>query len=102
MREHRIPAAPTAGVGAAVERARGRGQVLPLPIGAYGDLSTVAAPFVFDGQRTPPTAAPPALGEHTVEILRKAGFGKREIRELLASGAARQAEEVIVKAKGRP
>jgi crotonobetainyl-CoA:carnitine CoA-transferase CaiB-like acyl-CoA transferase len=92
MREHRIPAAPTAGVGDAIERARERGQVVPLPSGAYGALATVAAPFVFDGQRTPPTLAPPALGEHTVQVLRRAGFGRREIRELLATGAARQAE----------
>jgi crotonobetainyl-CoA:carnitine CoA-transferase CaiB-like acyl-CoA transferase len=92
MRDHRIPAAPIAGVGDAVERARERGQVVPLPSGAYGDLSTVAAPFMFEGQRTPPALAPPALGEHTVQILRKAGFGRREIQELLASGTARQAE----------
>jgi formyl-CoA transferase/CoA:oxalate CoA-transferase len=92
MREHRIPAAPTADVGTAVERAQERGQTVPLPTGAYGDLATIAAPFLFDGERTRPALPPPALGEHTVEVLRKAGFGRREIRELLASGAARRAE----------
>ena len=91
MREQRIPAAPTAGVGAAVERARARGQVVPLPPGAYGDLATVAAPFLFAGERTIPTLPPPALGEHTVEVLREAGLGRREIRGLLESGAACQA-----------
>jgi formyl-CoA transferase/CoA:oxalate CoA-transferase len=72
MREHRIPAAPTATVGEAVERARDRGQVLPLPPGAYGALATVAAPFLFNGVRTVPTLPPPALGQHTDEVLGKA------------------------------
>lgn len=71
MREHRIPAAPTATVGEAVERARTRGQVVPLPPGAYGDLATVAAPFLFDGIRAVPTLPPPALGQHTAEVLRQ-------------------------------
>ena len=34
---------------------------------------------------------PPRLGEHSVEILREAGFGPGEIDALLASGAARAA-----------
>jgi formyl-CoA transferase/CoA:oxalate CoA-transferase len=89
MRDHRIPAAPTAGVGTAVEQARERGQIVPLPSGAYGDLSTVAAPFVLDGQRALPSLPPPALGEHTVQVLRQAGFSIGEIRELLARGVAK-------------
>jgi crotonobetainyl-CoA:carnitine CoA-transferase CaiB-like acyl-CoA transferase len=89
LREHRIPAAPLATLGEALERARARGQVLPLPPGAYGDLTTVAAPFLFDHLRAEPTLAPPALGEHTVQVLREAGLGRREISELLSSGAAR-------------
>lgn len=93
MRAHRIPAAPTADVGTAVEQARGRGQVIPLPSGAYGDLSTVAAPFVFDGQRALPSLPPPALGEHTVQVLREAGFSRREIRELLVRGVAKSLKD---------
>jgi formyl-CoA transferase/CoA:oxalate CoA-transferase len=92
MREHRIPAAPTAAVGEAVGQARARGQIVPLPPGAYGDLATVAAPFLLNGARTPPVLPPPALGEHTVQVLRAAGLGMREIRALLSSGAALQAE----------
>jgi crotonobetainyl-CoA:carnitine CoA-transferase CaiB-like acyl-CoA transferase len=90
LREHRIPSAPTAGVGDAVESARTRGQLLPLPPGAYGDLATIAAPFLFDGARAAPTLPPPALGEHTAAVLREAGLTRREIRDLLADGAARQ------------
>lgn len=64
MREHRIPAAAPATVGEAVEKARARGQLLPL-----GDLLTVAAPYLFDGERPRPFLPPPALGEHTEEVL---------------------------------
>lgn len=77
MREHRVPGGPTAGVGGAVEKARERGQLLPLPMGAYGDLATIAAPFLFDGRRPSPTLPPPALGEHTKEVLGLLRRGKR-------------------------
>ncbi|HTG31382.1 MAG TPA: CoA transferase [Thermoanaerobaculia bacterium] len=76
MRAHRVPAGPPASVGEAVEKARRRGQVTDLPAGAYGVLPTVAAPFLFDGERAAPASSAPALGEHTEEVLREAGFGK--------------------------
>lgn len=83
MRLHRVPAGPPASVGEAVERARGRGQIVPLPPGAYGSLPTVAAPFLFDGQRAAPGLPPPAPGEHTEEVLREAGFSAKEILPFL-------------------
>jgi crotonobetainyl-CoA:carnitine CoA-transferase CaiB-like acyl-CoA transferase len=70
-------------VGEAVEKARRRGQVVDLPAGSYGILPTVAAPFLFDGERSAPSASAPSLGEHTAEILREAGMSHEEIRELL-------------------
>lgn len=69
MREHSLPAAAPALVGESVERARERGQLLPLPAGAYGELATLAAPFLLDGHRPEPWLPPPALGEHTEEVL---------------------------------
>jgi crotonobetainyl-CoA:carnitine CoA-transferase CaiB-like acyl-CoA transferase len=82
MREHRVPAAPPATVGQAVERARERGQVVALPAGAYGGLPAVASPFLFDGQRALPSLPPPSPGEHTAEILREAGLTDEEISRL--------------------
>jgi crotonobetainyl-CoA:carnitine CoA-transferase CaiB-like acyl-CoA transferase len=83
MRTHRVPAGPPATVGEAVEKARRRGQVMDLPAGAYGILPTVAAPFLFDGERAAPASSAPALGEHTAEVLREAGMSPGEIRGLL-------------------
>jgi len=85
---HRIPAAPPADVGTALAEARARGQVTTLPLGAYGALETVAAPLLFGHRRALPHRSPPALGEHTVEILAQAGLRPAEIRALLAAGTA--------------
>ncbi|HEV8580701.1 MAG TPA: CoA transferase [Thermoanaerobaculia bacterium] len=82
MRAHRVPAGPPATVGEAVGKARARGQVVDLPAGAYGILPTLAAPFLFDGRRANPVASVPALGEHTVEVLKAAGMSGKEIRDL--------------------
>ena len=45
--------------------------------------------------KTPATIRrlPPRLGEHSVEILREAGFGAPEIEALLASGATKAPRE---------
>ncbi len=82
LRAHRVPAGPPATVGEAVETARRRGQVMDLPAGAYGVLPTIAAPFLFDGERAAPSASAPALGEHTEAVLREAGMSREEIGKL--------------------
>ena len=87
MREHRVPGGPTAGVGESVTRARDRGQVVSLPPGAYGDVATIAAPFLFDGRRPVPALSPPALGEHTEEVLREVTPGPRSRSPRRPSGS---------------
>lgn len=64
---------------------------------AYGPLQAVVPPVRFDGARMVPGRAAPCLGEHTIEILRNAGFTSVEINELIgngivASGESKQAE----------
>ena len=88
LHAHRVPAAPPADLGTAVAQARARGQVAALPPGAYGALETIAAPLLFDRRRALPHRSPPALGEHTIEILAQAGLSQAEIRALLAAGTA--------------
>jgi crotonobetainyl-CoA:carnitine CoA-transferase CaiB-like acyl-CoA transferase len=88
LRGHRVPAAPPADLGTALAQARARGQVAALPPGAYGALETVAAPLLFDRRRALPHRSPPALGEHTVDVLAEAGLRQAEIRALLAAGTA--------------
>jgi crotonobetainyl-CoA:carnitine CoA-transferase CaiB-like acyl-CoA transferase len=88
LRRHRVPAAPPADLGTAIAQARARGQIAALPSGAYGPLETVAAPLLFDNRRPLPQRSPPALGEHTVEVLAQAGLRPAEIRALLAAGTA--------------
>src|SRR5262249_14580236 len=82
LRAHRVPAGPPATVGEAVEKARRRGQVVDLPEGAYGILPTVAAPFLFDGERAAPTSSAPSLRDHAEEVLREAGMSEEELRGL--------------------
>jgi len=57
LRRHKIPGAPVLAVGAAMARARRRGQIVRL-----GAFETVASPFLFDGRRAVATLPPPALG----------------------------------------
>ncbi len=53
---------------------------------------TVAFPLSFDGERVQHRSAPPRLGEHTVEVLREAGYGDDEIERLVAERIVRYVE----------
>jgi crotonobetainyl-CoA:carnitine CoA-transferase CaiB-like acyl-CoA transferase len=88
MRRHRVPAAPPAGLDTALAQARCRGQLAALPPGVYGSPETVAVPWLLDGARPLPRRAPPALGEHTVEVLAESGLEPAAIRALLDAGVA--------------
>jgi crotonobetainyl-CoA:carnitine CoA-transferase CaiB-like acyl-CoA transferase len=51
----------------------------------------VAVPFEFHGTRTRHDAIEPQLGEHTREVLAKAGLSRKEVNSLIAARVARAA-----------
>jgi crotonobetainyl-CoA:carnitine CoA-transferase CaiB-like acyl-CoA transferase len=61
--------------------------VRALPHPARPDFRVLANPIRLDGARLPSRRGP-ALGEHTDEVLREAGFAPEEIAALRRSGAA--------------
>jgi crotonobetainyl-CoA:carnitine CoA-transferase CaiB-like acyl-CoA transferase len=91
LRRHRVPSGPLHDVGTAVARARDRQQLQRLRPGAFGALETIAAPWRFGTLRQSSRRGPPALGEHTREILAAYGFAPSEIQDLLAAGVVQVA-----------
>jgi len=83
-----LPVAPVYDLPQALDNpyARAIGMVRSLPHPARPDFRVLANPIRLDGQRLPSRPAP-ALGEHTEEILRGAGFTPAEIASLRAAGA---------------
>ena len=49
-------------------------------------------PVRYDGQAPALRRMPPALGEHTREVLAEAGYSPQEIEQLLAEGVALAAQ----------
>lgn len=49
----------------------------------------LAEPLTVDGERVKHASPPPALGEHTREVLREAGYAEEEVDELVAAGIVR-------------
>ena len=50
-------------------------------------MLTINSPIWIDGAKKVQPKKPPAVGEHSDEILRKAGYDEAAIRKLRASGA---------------
>ena len=66
------------------------GALVPMASARAGAALTVSSPIRIEGQdKTAPTMAP-GIGEHTVEILREAGFAEPDIDRLLRAGAVAQ------------
>jgi crotonobetainyl-CoA:carnitine CoA-transferase CaiB-like acyl-CoA transferase len=53
--------------------------IVPMSLAGAANYRTIDIPISLDGERAVKNAAPPALGQHTDEILHAAGFSDDEI-----------------------
>jgi crotonobetainyl-CoA:carnitine CoA-transferase CaiB-like acyl-CoA transferase len=83
-----VPAAPVADVAAIVASPQTAAleMLQPLPHPSIPDLRLPALPLSFDRERATHRSAPPAVGEHTADVLREAGYDDNEIAALAARG----------------
>ncbi|HTO12177.1 MAG TPA: CoA transferase [Candidatus Binatia bacterium] len=63
------------------------GALVPIDDPRAGAALTVNSPLTIEGEDKLPPRLAPAVGEHTVSVLRQAGFDDNEIDRLLKSGA---------------
>lgn len=86
-----VPVAPVADVAdvAASAQTEALGMLQHLPHPAIPDLRLAALPLSLDGERCLHRSAPPAIGEHSAEVLREVGYGDDEIGRLAQEGVIR-------------
>jgi crotonobetainyl-CoA:carnitine CoA-transferase CaiB-like acyl-CoA transferase len=86
-----VPAAPVADVADIVhaEQTRALGILQPLEHATIEELRLPALPLSFDRERATHRSAPPAVGEHTAEILGEIGYSEAEIETLASDGVIR-------------
>jgi formyl-CoA transferase/CoA:oxalate CoA-transferase len=86
-----VPVAPVADVADVVHapQTEALGMLQPLAHPRIPGLRLAALPVSFDGERALHRSAPPAIGEHSQEALREAGYDDDEIAALAADGVIR-------------
>jgi crotonobetainyl-CoA:carnitine CoA-transferase CaiB-like acyl-CoA transferase len=67
------------------------GTLVPIDDPRAGAPLTVSSPIAIAGQEKVPPRLAPECGQHSVEVLREAGFAEPEIERLLALGVVGQA-----------
>ncbi len=76
-------------------RNRSLGLVAAYPQADWGVVEQIGALWELGDLRVVLDLAPPALGEHTVEMLREVGLAPSDIEALLAEGIALQSEATV-------
>jgi crotonobetainyl-CoA:carnitine CoA-transferase CaiB-like acyl-CoA transferase len=71
------------------EQTRALGILQPLDHATIQELRLPALPLSFDRERATHPSAPPAVGEHTAEILGAIGYSDVEIEALASDGVIR-------------
>ncbi|HET7857433.1 MAG TPA: CoA transferase [Gaiellaceae bacterium] len=90
LREAGVPAAPVQDVAQVADSEQ------TAALGILQELAgfrTVALPFSADGERPLYATPPPALGEHSADVLAEAGYSEAEVGELAAAGVTRLPDE---------
>jgi formyl-CoA transferase len=87
---HDVPAAVVHSIPEAMEEAEVKhlGMFHELTHPRYGKMTAMRRATRIDGERESDPLPPPALGEHTDQVLREFGFTPNEIAELHAGGVA--------------
>ena len=83
-----VPAAPVADVAdiVAAPQTEALGMLQPLPHPSIPELRLPALPLSFDHERAVHRTPPPAVGQHTAEILAEVGYDDETIAALAARG----------------